>query len=333
IVVIENIYKKLELGLSKVEAAYEGVKEISFALIAISAMLLAVFVPIANMSGVVGRFFTSFSITLVAAILISYCIVITFIPMLSARIADAKRSLFYHKSEKYFKALESLYVRILEWVLARYILVILAIFSLFVISLFLIARLGVEFLPSEDKAEFDIKILAKPGISIEEMQRQTLEIQKFLETMPEVQYSLLNIGFTAEKKVYEAKIYVHLVPYNKRERTQGQIIETLRNSYSAYSEKFNIDITIIEIPQISLGEDDSPFQMALYSLDNEKLRESLQKLLDFMQTSGKFRDIHTDIKDKTPEYKISINRAIASEYGFSAKEIALALNSAFSGTQ
>lgn len=97
IVVIENIYKKLELGLSKLEAAYEGVKEISFALIAISAMLLAVFFPIANLSGVVGRFFTSFSITLVAAILISYGIVITFIPMLSARIANAKKAFFITK--------------------------------------------------------------------------------------------------------------------------------------------------------------------------------------------------------------------------------------------
>ncbi|WP_104722351.1 efflux RND transporter permease subunit [Helicobacter mesocricetorum] len=333
IVVIENIYKKLELGLSKTEAAYQGVKEISFALIAISAMLLAVFFPIANMSGVVGRFFTSFSVTLVAAILISYCIVITFIPMLSARIANSKRSLFYYKSEKYFKALESLYVRLLKWVLARYIFVIFVIFGLFLISLFLITRLGVEFLPSEDKAEFDIKILAKPGISMEEMQRQTLEIQEFLENMEEVEYSLLNIGFTAEKKVYEAKIYVRLLPYNKRERTQKQILESLRDSYKAFSEKFNLEIALIEIPQISLGEDDSPFQMAMYSLDDEKLKESLEKLLEFMRSSGKFRDIHTDIKDKTPEYKISINRAIASEYGFSAKEIALAFNSAFSGTQ
>ncbi len=332
IVVIENIYKKLELGLSKLEAAYEGVKEISFALIAISAMLLAVFFPIANLSGVVGRFFTSFSITLVAAILISYGIVITFIPMLSARIANAKKSLFYHKSEKYFKALEILYIRLLEWVLARYILVIVGIFSLFVVSLFLITRLGVEFLPAEDKAEFDIKILAKPGISLEEMQRQSLEIQKFLENIKEVEYSLLNIGFTSEKKVYEAKIYVRLVPYNKRERKQKQIIESLRDSYKAFAKNFNIDITIIEIPQISLGEDDSPFQMAMYSLDNESLKQSLQKLLDFMQSSGKFLDIHTDIKDKTPEYRIIINRAIASEYGFSAKEIALVLNSAFSGS-
>lgn len=332
IVVIENIYKKLELGLSKIEAAYEGVKEISFALIAISAMLLAVFFPIANLSGVVGRFFTSFSITLVAAILISYGVVITFIPMLSARIANAKKSLFYHKSEKYFKALEILYIRLLEWVLARYILVIVGIFSLFVVSLFLITRLGVEFLPAEDKAEFDIKILAKPGISLEEMQRQSLEIQKFLENIKEVEYSLLNIGFTSEKKVYEAKIYVRLVPYNKRERKQKQIIESLRDSYKAFAKNFNIDITIIEIPQISLGEDDSPFQMAMYSLDNESLKQSLQKLLSFMQSSGKFLDIHTDIKDKTPEYRIIINRSIASEYGFSAKEIALVLNSAFSGS-
>ncbi|MCM1225791.1 MAG: efflux RND transporter permease subunit, partial [Lachnospiraceae bacterium] len=88
IVVIENIYKKLESGMERKEAAYVGVREIGFALIAISCMLLAVFIPIANMSGVVGRFFTSFGLTLAGSIIISYFVVITLIPMLSARIAD-----------------------------------------------------------------------------------------------------------------------------------------------------------------------------------------------------------------------------------------------------
>ena len=335
IVVIENIYKKIENGEERKKAAYDGVKEIGFALVAISCMLLAVFIPIANMSGVTGRFFTSFGITLAGAIVISYLVVITFIPMLSARIVDtqAVNSRFYLWSEKYFKALEQFYLSVLGWVLRHKALVIGGILSVFVASLFLVARLGIEFLPSEDKAEFDIKLVSKPGISLQEMQYQTLEIQEHLQTLSEVEYSILNIGFTAEQKVYEAKIYVRLIPYNKRERSLKEIIESLRGDYKPFSERFKMEIAIIEIPQISLGEDDSPLQMAIFSQNPNALASSVQKIQNLMEQSGKYLDIHTDVKAQTPQIRLKINRILAAQYGFSAKEIAIALNSAFSGVQ
>lgn len=333
IVVIENIYKKIEGGMSRKEAALMGVKEIIFALIAISAMLLSVFVPIANMGGITGRFFVSFGISLGACIIISFFVVITFIPMLSSRVANHTQSAFYLQTEKYFKALELLYVRILKWVLAHKAFVILSIVSIFVVSLLLITRLGVEFLPSEDKAEFDINLTAKPGISLEAMQKQALAIQERLNQEKEVEYSILKIGYTAEKKIYEAKIYVRLVPYNKRERDLQEVMRFLRGVYADYTKQFDLEIALIEIPQISLGEDDSPLQLALYSLDNTALQTSVERITSFMEQSGKYKDIHTNIKPQTPQLEITINRALASQYGFSAQEIALVINGAFSGAQ
>ena len=126
---------------------------------------------------------------------------------------------------------------------------------------------------------------------------------------------------------------MRLVPYNKRERTLLEIIEHLREYYKPFGEQFGMEIAIIEIPQISLGEDDSPLQLAVYSQDLQKLESSVTKIQNLMQQSGKYRDIHTDIKAKTPQLQFTINRALAAQYGFSAKEIALALNSAFSGAQ
>lgn len=331
IVVIENIYKKIEKGMERREAAYEGVRQISFALIAISCMLLSVFIPIANMSGVTGRFFVSFGLSLSASIIISYFVVISLIPMLSARIITTQKSRFYANTEKYFTNIEEFYSRILQVVLRNNWRVILLVFLAFVSSLLLISRLGVEFLPSEDKAEFDIRLVSKPGISIEKMQEESLEIQAYLDRLPEVEYSILNIGFTQERKVYEGKIYVKLTPYNKRDRGLQEIMESLREVYKPYSSKLDMDITLIEIPQISLGEDDSPFQMALYSFSDEKLQESLKRLESLMQSSGKYSDIHTDIKPKTPQIRLDIKQSVANEYGFSAKEIALAVSNAFSG--
>lgn len=86
-----------------------------------------------------------------------------------------------------------------------------------------------------------------------------------------------------------------------------------------------MEIAIIEIPQISLGEDDSPLQLAIYSQKIESLDLSVEKIQNLMQQSGKYRDIHTDIKAKTPQIRLRLNRALAAEYGFSAQEIAMAL--------
>ncbi|WP_217620427.1 efflux RND transporter permease subunit, partial [Helicobacter pylori] len=117
IVVIENIHKKLEMGMSKRKASYEGVREIGFALVAISAMLLSVFVPIGNMKGIIGRFFQSFGITVALAIALSYVVVVTIIPMVSSVVVNPRHSRFYVWSEPFFKALESRYTRLLQWVL------------------------------------------------------------------------------------------------------------------------------------------------------------------------------------------------------------------------
>ncbi|CAM2811856.1 efflux RND transporter permease subunit [Helicobacter burdigaliensis] len=333
IVVIENIYKKIEEGKARKEAAFLGIKEISFALIAISCMLLSVFVPIANMSGITGRFFVSFGISLTLAIVVSYFVVISFIPSLSARVINPTKSAFYLKSEKYFLKLEEFYIKVLHFSFQYSKALLVGVFLLFVASVFLITRLGVEFLPSEDKAEFDIKLTAKPGISLEQMRKITLKVQEELNNTKEVEYSLLNIGFTSEQKVYEGKIYVRLSPYNKRERTQKEIMEDLRETYKQYAKDLNLEITLIEIPQISLGEDDSPLQLSLYSLEDSALAQSVEKIQNFMQKSGKYRDIHTDIKPKTPQITLKIDRALASKYHLSATQIALAISNAFSGAR
>ncbi|PZT47532.1 acriflavin resistance protein [Helicobacter valdiviensis] len=333
IVVIENIYKKMEEGKERREAAYLGIKEISFALIAISCMLLSVFVPIANMSGITGRFFVSFGISLTLAIIVSYLVVISFIPSLSARVIKHTKSAFYLKSEKYFIKLEEFYIKVLNFALNYSKALLVGVFLLFVASVFLITRLGVEFLPSEDKAEFDIKLTAKPGISLEEMRKITLKVQEELLKVQEVEYSLLNIGFTSEQKVYEGKIYVRLSPYNEREKSQKEIMASLRETYKKYAKELNLEITLIEIPQISLGEDDSPLQLSLYSLQDIALEQSVQKIQDFMEKSGKYRDIHTDIKPKTPQITLKIDKALASKYHLNATQIALAISNAFSGAR
>ncbi|HIQ47593.1 MAG TPA: efflux RND transporter permease subunit, partial [Sulfurovum sp.] len=177
IVVIENIYKKMEAGMEKFEAAVEGTKEMAFTILAISAMLLAVFVPVSFMSGIVGKFFESFAMTVGFAVIISYSVALSFIPSLSARVLKKDESKFYNMTEPFFKALEKVYEKILKFVLRFKISTLILVFVVFFASLSLFPKIGMDFIPKEDKAEFEIHIKADPSVSLAEMIKKSKVIE------------------------------------------------------------------------------------------------------------------------------------------------------------
>jgi len=178
IVVLENIYKKMEAGMGRFEAAVEGVKEMAFAIFAISAMLLAVFIPVSHMSGIVGKFFESFAMTVGFAVIISYTVAMSFMPSLSARVLHRGESRFYNMTEPFFKAMERGYDAILKLALRFKVSTLLLVLAVFVGSLALFPKIGMDFIPKEDKAEFEVKLRAKPGISLEEMIRQAKAVRR-----------------------------------------------------------------------------------------------------------------------------------------------------------
>ena len=333
IVVVENIYRRIENGEKPREAALAGVNEILFALVAISAMLLAVFLPIADMDGIVGRFFTSFGLSVVVAIVISFIVVISFMPMLASRLLhDRPPSRFFVTTQKYFDTLEETYTLLLRFVLQHKLASLLCVFALFLVSLFVLSRLSIEFLPSEDKSEFDIKIIAKPGISLQAMQRLTLSVQDEVNQQEGVDYSLLLIGYTAEQKIYEAKIRVALL--DRKERPpQEQIMNTLRQKLESFASEFDVRINLVEIPPISIGDDDSPLQVAISAYDDAALEQSAQALIALLDAHPKMTDVHTNVQPRKPQITLRVDRAEANRLGISAFDIALALRNAFSGAQ
>jgi HAE1 family hydrophobic/amphiphilic exporter-1 len=151
IVVLENIYKKMEEGMGKFEAAFEGTKEMSFTILAISAMLLAVFIPVASMSGIVGKFFESFAMTVGFAVIISYTIAMSFMPSLSARTLHKGESWFYNITEPFFRGLEKVYEVILKVVLRFKIIMLLLVIGTFVWSLSLFPKIGMDSSKSQSR--------------------------------------------------------------------------------------------------------------------------------------------------------------------------------------
>lgn len=328
IVVIENIYKKMEGGMSKFEAAYEGTKEMAFTILAISAMLLAVFIPVSFMSGIVGKFFESFAMTVGFAIIISYTIALSFIPSLSARVLKSKESRFYDLSEPIFKALERAYELILRLVLRFKATVLVFVVIIFFASLSLFPKIGMDFIPKEDKSEFEIKIKANTGISLEEMVRKSKEVEDLVRENPDVEYTTLSVGYNTSQEKHKALIYVKLSDKSKRELNQEEIIQYFRNKLEIFKE--DMFITASAIPDIKGAGASVPYQIVLKSDSFKDLETAKKNLVEYLSKKEGFVDIDTDLDETKPQIDINILRENASAMGVSASDIAEAVSIAFS---
>ena len=328
IVVIENIYKKMEEGMDKLQAAIEGTKEMAFTILAISAMLLAVFIPVSMMSGIVGKFFESFAMTVGFAIIISYTIALSFIPSLSSRVLQKGESKFYDFTEPVFVGIEKVYEKILKAVLRFKVITLIVVFGVFYLSLSLFPQIGMDFIPKEDKSEFEIKIKADASVSLEEMIRQSKEVENKVREDKNVLYTTLNIGYNTAQEKHKALLYVKLIEKDKRELHQEELIQNFRDKLKPFQK--DMFITAAGIPNIKGAGASVPFQIVLKSDSFKDLEIAKNSLIEYMKKKNGFVDIDTNLDDLKPQININILRQNANRYGISASTIAQAIATAFS---
>lgn len=329
IVVIENIFKRLEAGHDRLNASIEGVGEIIFSIVAISAMLLAVFVPVANMSGIVGRFFTSFGVTIIAAIVISFIIAITLIPMIASQIAKGEHSRFYHKTEPFFVALEEAYRRIIGMALRYRKTTLFTALGVFMLSIVLSGTLGMVFMPKEDKSQFDITIKTPVGTSIHAMKSLSLDAQRRIRALEEVEYCTLYVGRGTDQKANEAAMYVHLKPIHERHRSQKEVMDETRRILESIKEFSSASVT--EVNDVAGYEINTPLQIILKAQRAEDAEKSAQKLMAMLRSIEGTTDVQSNIQPKAPELSIKVLTENARRLGVSVDEIARVIASAYSG--
>ncbi len=335
IVVIENIHKKLEAGMDKKSASYEGVREIGFAIIAISAMLLSVFIPISDMSGIVGRFFQSFGITVALAIAISYIVVVSVIPMLSSILVSPKQSKFYHYTEPFFKKMESTYAKMLTWILNHKLIIGLLVLGIFAGSLHVAGKLGMDFMLKEDRGMFYIFVRANTDISLASMEEKMRRLQKVIEEDPSVEFETMQIGYGSVQRIFQGKFFVQLKSLDKRTKNQFVVMKELRAKFYALGigQEF-VSINLADVALIG-GGDNSSFQVFIYAANQEAVDQSVENLRKFLLESpemkGKFGSYHTNTSDYQTQYQLKVLRQNTNKYGVSAQEISAVVNNAFSG--
>ena len=328
IVVVENIYKKLESGMSKFQAAFEGTKEMAFTILAISMMLLAVFVPVSFMSGIVGKFFESFAMTVGFAVIISYSVALSFIPSMSARVLHKGESKFYDLTEPIFKGLEKVYDVFLKLVLRFKVITLILVFAIFFGSLSLFPKIGMDFIPKEDKAEFEIFLKADPSVSLEQMIKESKKVEDMVREDKNVLYTILNVGYNTAQEKHKAKIYVKLSDREKRTLNQEQIVQNFRGKLEPF--KKDMFITAAAIPNIKGAGVSVPYQIVLKSDSFEDLKVATKNLTDYLKKKKGFVDVDTNLDDGKPQIDINILRENANRMGITASQIANAISIAFS---
>lgn len=325
IVVIENIMKKMENGMEPFRASFEGAKEVAFSVLAISSVLLAVFVPVAFMDGIVGMFFNSFAMTVAAGIVISFLVAIMFIPSIAARVLSSKESAFYHKTEPILKAIDKGYVWLLKPLIKYKTLTIIVTVGLLVASTTL--KVGMSFLPMQDNAEFQITIKAPVGINLESMKKVITPLDDMLKEDKDILYSISSIGYNSANELHKGRIYVKLKTLGERVKTQEAIIQHYRDKLSSIQ---GMIISVEKVDDFDTGATTAPVQVVITGDKLEELDKASAKLMAILKETSGIVDVDRDFENGKPEIKIGILRENAQRVGVSVEQIASILGSAYS---
>ncbi len=335
IVVTENIFKKLEQGMDKHEAAEKGSNEIFFAVIATSITLAVVFLPIIFLQGFVGSLFREFGIVVAGAVLISAFVSLTLTPVLNVLLTtkNSSHGWFYHKTEPYYKALDDGYRATLEGFMKRRWLA----FPILVVCIGLIVLFGKllqsELAPLEDRSLFRMSISAPEGTSYDYMENYTDRIVRFmLDSVPEKKI-VLNVvapGFAGSGAVNTGFVRVALKEPGERTRTQEQIVAMVNRNMGKFNEG---KVFAIQEQTISVGlaaRTSLPVQFVIQNMNFDSIKSRLPKFLDEANKSKVFQGVDVNLKFNKPELQITIDRLKAAELGVSVLDVSRTLQLALS---
>ncbi len=335
IVVTENIFKKVEEGMSPIEAAIKGSNEIFLAVISISITLAAVFLPVIFLEGFVGRLFREFGVVIGAAVLISAFVSLTLTPMLNAYLMKSgkhQKSRFYEWTEPYFLKLNTGYAESLKnfmrrkWLSFPIIGVCLVLIGLF------FTILQKETAPYDDRSLMRLQVTAPEGASYDYTDRFMKELTQLVnDSVPEKKVSLVITapGFSGSGSVNSGMLRLGLVPPGDRERSQKEIGDHLTKLTRKYSEA---RIMVTQQPTISVNRrGGQPIQYIIQAPNFEKLREKIPLFMDEVSKNPIFSNSDVNLKFNKPEINITIDREKAQSLGVSVIDVAQTLQLSLSG--
>jgi hydrophobic/amphiphilic exporter-1 (mainly G- bacteria), HAE1 family len=331
IVMLENIVRHVEEGMQPFEAALKGAREIGFTILSITFSLVAVFIPVLFMGGVVGRIFREFAVTISVAILVSGLVSLTLTPMLCARLLSPidhhkKPGLFSRSVDWVLDGILHFYRVTLDVVLRWKFTTLMVTLATFILSGYMYVTIPKGFFPMEDTGFLIGSTEAAPDISIDAMSERQLKMINIIRADPAVSYLSSAIGFGSI--LNQGRIFIAMKPKKDRGE-QMAVIARLRKATSAVP---GITVSFVPIQNFNLNAGRitrSNYQYTLQSPDLEALYAGADRMMSRMHDLPGLRDVTTDLQIRNPQSFVEIDREKAAAYGITADQIRVALYNAF----
>ena len=334
IVVLENITRFIEEGMTPVQAAYRGAKEIGFTVLSMSVSLVAVFIPILLMGGIVGRLFREFAVVLSIAITVSLLVSLTTTPTMCAKflrpIEEKKHGRFYRASEWFFNRLLKGYDHSLSWVLRHQVLTLVVTIATACLSVYLYIIVPKGFFPQQDTGRVVGSVQASQDISFAAMKTK---MTQFVDTVMKDPAVNTVVAFAGGNTTYNSgRMFITLKPLNERKVSADQVIARLRPKLSVVP---GATLYMQSAQDLTIGGRQSQAQYQ-YTLQGESLKELNEwspKLLQKLRAMPQLRDVNTDQQDKGLQANVVIDRDTAARLGVATADIDNALYDAFGQRQ
>ncbi|WP_042423707.1 efflux RND transporter permease subunit [Comamonas granuli] len=343
IVVRENIVRHVQMGKGAYTAAMDGTQEIGLAVLATTLSIVAVFLPIGFMGGIIGKFFHEFGITIVAAVLISMFVSFTLDPMLSSVWHDpsihahGQRQApvtFYDKTigrvtgwfDRATDQLADFYQRLLAWSLVHKLKTLALALGIFVLSIVMLPLLGTEFVTKADFSETTVNFYVPVGASIEATEAKARQVEAIIRDMPEVRYTLTTINTGATQGKIYASIYVRLVDRKLRQRNVDQMSAVLRELLNAVA-----GITVTHVGLLDPVGGQKQIEFSLQGPDQQELARLAREVLAQLRGIPGLVDLDSSAKPDKPVIALDVRRDAASDLGLSVMQMAQSLRTLIAG--
>jgi HAE1 family hydrophobic/amphiphilic exporter-1 len=337
IVVLENIYRFVEeKGMEPFEAAAKATGEIGLAVMATTLSLMAVFLPVGFMKGIVGRVMSSFGLTSAFAVGISLFVSFTLTPMLCARLIrkpkDGAAGGHGTKATGFYKVIEDGYMRMLEWSLAHRAVIVLVCGLVVLSTVPLFMMVGKNFLPTDDQSGFEVTLRSPEGSTLQATSMLGERIATALHTLPGTKDTLVTVGGGQDQQVNAASIFVKLLPLEERDVSQAELITQARALLASYPKQMRIAVQPVASTS-SLGSRNADVQYVVRGPDLDKLAVYAEQLATQMRKLPDAVDVDSSLITGKPEVRVEIDRERASDLGVSVADIAQTLGAMVAGQE
>ncbi|MFN9002635.1 MAG: efflux RND transporter permease subunit, partial [Alphaproteobacteria bacterium] len=328
IVVLENIHRHMEEGMDRIHASVKGMREIGFAVVAMTVTLAAVFLPVAFTPGRTGKLFIEFAMTLAAAVTISGITALTLSPMMCSRLIAIQQQVprWSARIEGWIKALEAGYTRRLDQAVAARKLVLAFAAATFALTIFLFTNLQSELSPSEDRGVIFAIGLAPEGSTIQYSDLYAKQLEKILQSIPEAKWNFVAVGFPLVTQTFSV---LGLTPWDDRQRSSQEIIASISPQLFGIAGTLNFAINPASLGQSGRSQ---PVEFVVQTTESyEDLDGIVAQLLEKMRQNPQLMAPDSDLKLNKPELRVTMDRDKLASLGIEVDEVGRSLETMLGG--